>query len=214
MYKALLLSSALLISSEASADCSFTLSGGEMQLSGLSTAQVDADLTTKFTSVERRITSKSKVTEIGIECELGYGIAVAASEMSGFSASIDRDVYFTGYQSPQMTIPRTLLFHVNEEVSARAVRLSLVKYFDLGTLSPFVRIGVEHVDAVHRAYLPLGKYSLSYQEDASVTAPYVGVGIAIARKGPISLRLEYQLEAPHPHQLTTMTLGINGRFEF
>ena len=137
MLKKFLVASAVLtLASAAYADCSFNIAGGKMRLSGLGPNRVDAKLTTRYTSVERQVNGKATIGEAGIECELGYGFALSLSEVWGIKASIDRDVRFSGYNSKYGNIGGFSLFHVNEEASARAMRVSALKYVDFGSVAP------------------------------------------------------------------------------
>jgi hypothetical protein len=193
-------------------DCGVDLSFGKITLGGISSAHGDEILTTKYTRVESQIKNTSKVTELAFECEWKGGYAVSLSHLSGVQASITRNVYFTGYQGHGINIPEGYLLTVNEEVRASANRLSALKYFDYGSISPYLRLGIEDVRATHRVWVNIEGLTLGKEETKKKAAPYVGFGVAFFRKGPFVARLEAQVMALDPHKIQMYTIGIHGQF--
>lgn len=193
-------------------ECGVDLSFGKITLGGISATHGDEILTTKYTTVESRIKNTSKVTELAFECEWKGGYAVSISHLSGVQASITRDVYFTGYEGHGINIPAGKLVTVNEDVRANANRLSALKYFDYGSVSPYLRLGIEDVRATHRVGVNIEGFSISKEETKRKAAPYIGLGVAFFRKGPFVARLEAQVMALDPHKIQMYTIGIHGQF--
>lgn len=197
------------------AECSLSLTHGRSKVSGIPTERVDEKLTTKYTRVETSIESSSTVNELGMECELGYGFAASLSGMWGIHAAVERDVCFNGLSYRGVEIFKdTRLVHISEEADARALRLSVAKYFDIDWFSPYLRLGVERVDAKHSVAIPIDRALIMYEEHFSKTAPYVGIGLVLFRKKTFSGRCEYQLESIKPHEIRTITCGVDLRFAF
>lgn len=197
-----------------SAACAFQLATGKGYISNIPTERVDARLNTDYTFVDTTVRERSTVSEIGVECALGAGFAVSLSRLFGLRASVGRDLYLKGYQSDEVSVSAIYLGHIEQYAVAKADRLSLVGYADAGILSPYLRIGVERIDAVHRVEVPIGGLVLSKEMRKSVTAPYLGAGIAFWRDRPISLRIEWQYESLRPHLARTIMLGIDAKFAF
>ncbi len=199
----------------AMAECALSLNHGRSTVSGIPTERVNDKLTTKYTRVETSIESSSAVNEVGLECELGYGFAASASSMWGIHAAVERDVYFTGLSYRGVEIFHdTRLLHISERADARTIRVSIAKYFDIDWFSPYVRLGIERVDAKHHVSIPIAQYAITYEQKYSKTAPYAGLGIVLFRKKSVSVRCEYQLESIKPHQVSTTTCGVDLRFQF
>ncbi len=203
---------ALLCSSPAIADCGVDLSFGRIKLGGISAAREDALLTSKYTMVRSSIKNSSNVTELSFECENTHGFALSLSHLTGVKVSITRDVFFTGYDGRGISIPPGYLTTVHEEVKASANRFSAIQYFDYGFVAPFLRIGVEQVHASGRAWVTVQGFTIAKEESRSKSAPYLGFGVAFARKGPFTVRLEAQVMSIKPHQVQMYTVGIHGQF--
>ena len=210
----------------AEAKCGLSLAVGTMRITNIPTERADGHLTRKYIGVRTRVHSSSTVNEEGIECELGAGFSLALSGIQGLKASVDRTVYFKGYSLHGIALlPQTDLFDLNESASARAVRVSAL--YTLGsdwTVSPFVRLGIERVKAVHTAKIPFtytdpdGEkvYALSYEKQYKKTAPYLGMGLTYKpfERIPVYARIEYQYMAPSPHRLDAILIGVGVQFAF
>ena len=223
MIKSLLALLVLSAATLAEANCGVTLSAGTMRATGVPTARVDSQLTTRYTGVRTLVKSRSTVYEESLECEVGYGFAIALSGIQGLHISVDREVYFSGVQYHGFSLGQVDLFSVKEDVTARALRLSLVKTFDTGIVSPYLRIGVEQVKALHIASTPIPytdregdkPLAISYAKPYNKTAPYVGLGLSMGKKDwPITARIEYQYLSPPPHKLDVLMFGVMARFAF
>lgn len=200
------------------AHCNASIGVGTGKVKGIPTERVDDFLTTPYTSVDTKVTSNSSVHEIGFECDLGKGFAASVSYMDGLHASVERDVSFNGFHGYGIDIPERVLFHISERAEAHALRLSFAKYFELGFMDPFIRVGAEAINAEHRAFIPISindtRIEIAYERTYRRTFPYAGIGFALWRERPLSLRVEYQLESIHPHEVSTLTVAVVGRFKF
>jgi opacity protein-like surface antigen len=169
------------------------------------------ELQLPFTST---VDAKSSANELGVECQIGMGFALSVSDVWGIHAAVDRDVLLSS-PVPQETSPVDVLrVHVSEDYEMSAQRLSLLKYVDLGYVSPYLRVGVEHVKATHRVSVPIDVGAFTVEERKAKNSPYVGVGVLLFPSSPIGLRCEYQLESTSRHRIATVMIGLYGHFSF
>ena len=212
MKSAVILLAGLFASVAASAECGVGLSYGRIKVGGISSAHGDEVLMSKYTEVKARVKDSSNVTELALQCEFSGGYAFSLSHLRGVRLSIDRDVHFTGYEGHGVSIPGGYLTTVHEDVHAYANRISGFKYFDYGIVAPYIQLGIQDVHATHRVWVNVKSYVLSYEESKSQVAPFVGLGVVIARKGPIQLRAGWQLLSKKPHEVSMYTIGVQGQF--
>ena len=222
-----LLAALFAATSSAEANCGATAATGTARVSHVPTDRVDNKLTVSvgkvnLTAVRETVTSKSTVSEVGVECELGYGFSATLSGFRGLHAGVDRTVYFPGYSTHGVTLGTVDLFDLKEAASMHAVRVSLLKhFFEDSLISPFLRAGFEHVTGTHTAAIPLpykgsdGQkvISITYEKAYKGTWPYLGAGADLLHKGPFVIRAEYQIMSIKP-RIDAFMIGAVLRFQF
>ena len=117
-----------------------------------------------------------------------------------------------------LSVPGFKVLDFNEKGSAEAWRVSIVKYFEMGRVDPFLRIGAHHVKGVHQLNVPIvNGIRLSYKERHELetpVVPYVGAGLTYNRGRSISFRAGAELLSLGPHNIWTWSAGIDVPIRF
>jgi hypothetical protein len=121
-----------------------------------------------------------------------------------------RDVDLSGVEVPEFK-----LAEIHERASAQAWRVSVAKYFEAGSIDPYVRLGVEHARAVHQGVVPVtDTVAIRYRKSLEVTAPYIGLGATYNRGRAVSFRAGAELLSLGPHYIWTWSIGVDVPIRF
>jgi hypothetical protein len=114
-----------------------------------------------------------------------------------------------------VSVPGFKLLDIRERATASAWRVSLVKYFDMGKVDPYIRLGAEHARVIHGGLIPItDTISVRYRKPLDVTAPYAGVGVTYNRGRSVSFRAGAEFLSLSPHDIWTWSVGIDVPLRF
>jgi hypothetical protein len=196
------------------AKCASLLHGGESFAFGIPTDKLTSKLTVPYVSVAVTQDKTSSVIEQGIMCSFGQTIDTSFTFARGVKASARWDVSFVGIEDSRLgiSIPPANLLSILGEVRVNQEKFAVSWHpFSWDITSPFLLVGVQHVSAYYRLWIPVGKYILAEEGGKKGITPYLGAGVSFWRDKPYSLSLKYEVYSFKP-QVTAFTLGVARKF--